>query len=187
MAVTLVKEDGTGLANANSYEDVAGADQYMENTGRKAQWKAFSSAVRTSALIVATQFMDSYYRCRYLGVRAEATIDTQALEFPRDGLAAPSGAAILSANIPVEILQAAAEYALVAAAGPIQSNPTQSATGRGLSYERKRVEGAVEIEKHYDGSPGGSPLSISQAYPAADLILSRWLKSAIAGGLLLRA
>lgn len=186
MAVTLTKEDGTGLANSNSYEDIAGADQYMENTGRKAQWKAFSSAVRTSALLVATQFMDDYYRCRYLGVRAEATIDTQALEFPRDGLAAPSGAEIPSANIPPEILEACAEYALVAAAGPIQANPTTSGSGRSIKVEKKRVEGAVSIETEYDGSPTGS-LSIAKAYPAAELILSRWLKPAVLGRLLLRA
>ena len=51
MAVTLVKEDGTGLPNANSYEDDVGASQYMEDTGRKTEWRAFSGADRTSALI----------------------------------------------------------------------------------------------------------------------------------------
>ena len=183
MAVTLVKEDGTGLANANAYEDVAGAGQYLENTGRKAEWTAHASSVRTTALIAATLFMDSTYRCRYLGVRAEATIDTQLLEFPRDGLFAPSGAAILSANIPVEVLQACAEYALVAAAGPIQPNPTYSDSGRAVSMERKLVVGAVEIETAYDGSPSGV---INRRYPAAERILSKWLKASTAA-LLLRA
>jgi len=183
MAVTLVKEDGTGLPNANSYEDDASASQYMEDTGRKAEWRAFSGAERTSALIAATLFMDSTYRCRYLGVRAAATIDTQALEFPRDDLYLPSGAAKPSTDIPLEVQQACAEYALVAASGPIQPDPTYSDSGRAVSMERKRVEGAVEIETQYDGSPAGV---INRRYPAAERILSRWLRVNV-GGLLLRA
>ena len=47
MAITLIQEDGTGLANANVYATIAEAAQDLENTGRKDAWGAFSSAVHS--------------------------------------------------------------------------------------------------------------------------------------------
>ena len=104
MPHTIKVEDGTGLVDANSYVSLADAESYIEATGRQKNpaWLAAGTAEKNSALINATQYMDTTYLCRYLGERAEATIDTQALEFPRDGLFAPSGAAIPSADIPPE-------------------------------------------------------------------------------------
>lgn len=173
MAITLTKEDGTGLANANAYEDVAGANQYMEDTGRRTEWTAFSSAERRSALIVATQFMDQTYRCRWLGVPQESTQDTQALDWPREGLFLPSGAVRPASPIPDAILQGCAEYALIAASDAgINPDPTYDASGRALSYDRKRVEGAVEIEKHFTG--GTTPV-INRTYPKAEAVLREFL------------
>jgi len=174
MAVTLIKEDGTGaVSGANAYEDVAGANQYMENTNRKDEWTAFSQATRRAALLTATQYMDDRYRCRYLGVRQESTEDTQPLEFPREDLFFPSGAEIPAAQIPVEILEACAEFALIAAAGPIQPDPVYDSTGRSVERKLVRVEGAVTKDTTYGGSP--TPV-LNRRYPAAEQILSRWLR-----------
>lgn len=173
MAITLTKEDGTGLANANAYEDVAGANQYMEDTGRRTEWTAFSSAERRSALIVATQFMDQTYRCRWLGVPQESTQDTQALDWPREGLFLASGAVRPASPIPPAIAQACAEYALIAASPQgINPDPTYDPTGRSVREKEVRVEGAVRKKTVYDG--GTTPV-INRRYPAAEGVLREFL------------
>lgn len=180
-------EDGTGLPDANSYITLAEAETYLDATGRACAgaWSLASTDDKNSALINATQYMDTTYRCRYLGERAEATIDTQALEFPRDGLFAPSGAAIDSADIPPEIGNACAEFALIAIAGEIQPDPAPvDASGRTVELLRVRVEGAVEKETRYTGGSATSG-SARRSYPRAERVLRKWLRPA--SRLLLRA
>lgn len=172
MAVTLVKEDGTGLANANSYADAADALAYMEQTGRKSVWSAFSANDRLSALIVATAYMDDIYADRFLGVPSVATEDVQALAWPRDELTLPSGAAIASADIPPEIAQAAAEFALISAQGNLDPNPTYDATGRAVKVSKVRVEGAVSKETEFEG--GTRPVT-RRKHPTAERVLRKWL------------
>ena len=172
MAITLTKEDGTGLANANSYEDDAGASAYMEQTGHKAVWRAFSASQRNAALIVATQFMDQKYNARWLGILAEATEDTQALNWPRDDLFLPSGAVLPSDPIPVEIAQGCAEYALIDAGGGINPDPTYDASGRSVKITEVLVVGAVGKKTEFDG--GTAPVT-NRRYPAAEGVLRKWL------------
>ena len=173
MAVTLVKEDGTGTLAANSYEDAAGALAYMEQTGRKSAWTAYSANERLAALINATAYMDDTYGARYLGILSVATQDTQVLAWPRDDLYLPSGAAIASANIPVEIAQACAEFALIDAAGQLDPNPIYDATGRSVKVSKVRVEGAVEKETEYDG---GTRPTTKRRHPTAERVLRKWLQ-----------
>ena len=172
MAITLIQEDGTGLANANSYEDDAGATAYLENTGRKSEWKAFSTQDRLAALLVATQFMDQTYRCRWLGVPVVATQDTQALDWPREGLFLPSGDPRPADPIPEAIAQGCAEYALIAATSGINPDPTYDPTGRSVQEKTVRVEGAVSKKTVYDG--GTTPV-INRRYPAAEGVLREFL------------
>ncbi|MCK5497313.1 MAG: hypothetical protein KAI41_07280 [Hyphomicrobiaceae bacterium] len=185
MPHTIKVEDGTGLVDANSYVSLADAESYIEATGRQKNpaWLAAGTAEKNSALINATQYMDTTYLCRYLGERAEATIDTQALEFPRDGLFAPSGAAIPSADIPPEIANACAEFALVDVAGEIQPDPVPvDDSGRTVTFKRVRVEGAVEKETRYTGA---SNANTRRKYPRAERVLRKWLRPV--SRLLLRA
>ena len=172
MAVTLIKEDGTGLANANSYADAADALAYMETTGRKSVWTAFSANDRLSALIVASAYMDDVYAARYLGELNEPTQDTQALQWPRQGLLYPSGALILPADIPPEIAQACAEFALISAQGNLDPNPTYDASGRAIKVSKVRVEGAVSKETEFDG--GTAPVT-RRKHPSAERVLRKWL------------
>jgi hypothetical protein len=182
MAVTVVKEDGTGLANANSYADEADALAYLESTGRKDAWTAFSGNDRRAALIVATQYMDDTYVNRYLGIVSVATQDTQALLWPRDELTLPSGADLASNLIPPEVAQACAEDALVAATDGIDPNPTYDPSGRSVKVSKVRVEGAVSKETEFDG--GTRPV-VNRRHPAAERVLRKWLTPS--SRLLLRA
>src|SRR5678816_1654927 len=79
MALTLIKEDGSGLANANAYADVAEGDAYHEGHLYATDWTAASGATKAAALVMATRLIDAYYQFR--GFKAH---DAQALQWPRE-------------------------------------------------------------------------------------------------------
>ena len=94
MPLTLIKEDGTGLANANAYADVAEGDAFHEGHLYATDWTGASGPTKTAALVFATRLIDAYYQFR--GFKAH---DAQALQWPRD-LArdddAPSGRGLVA-------------------------------------------------------------------------------------------
>jgi hypothetical protein len=78
MALTLIKEDGTGLPDANSYADAADGDAYHEGHLYATAWTAAVTGDKEKALVMATRLIDSQYR--FLGFRAH---ETQGLQWPR--------------------------------------------------------------------------------------------------------
>lgn len=76
--MSLIVEDGTGLADAESYVSAATAGAYHDGMGNSA-WDAATEAAKESALRRATQYIDSQYR-----FRGDPLTTTQALAFPRD-------------------------------------------------------------------------------------------------------
>ena len=79
MPLTLIKEDGTGRADANSYADVASGDAYHEGHLYATDWTAANSTTKAAALVMATRLIDAHFRFR--GYKAHAT---QALQWPRE-------------------------------------------------------------------------------------------------------
>ncbi len=79
MALTLVKEDGTGRTDANSYATVAEADSYFDAHLYASAWTAATAVTKAAALVMATRLVDSQYQ--FHGYRAH---DTQALQWPRE-------------------------------------------------------------------------------------------------------
>ena len=79
MALTLVKEDGTGKSNANSYADVTDGDSYFEGHLYASAWTAATSGTKAAALVMATRLVDSQFQ--FNGFRAN---ETQALQWPRE-------------------------------------------------------------------------------------------------------
>jgi hypothetical protein len=79
MPLVLVKEDGSGMANANSYADVAEGDAFHEGHLYATDWTGANSTTRTAALVFATRLIDAYYQFR--GFKAH---DAQALQWPRE-------------------------------------------------------------------------------------------------------
>ena len=79
MALTLIKEDGTGRTDANSYATAAEADSYFEAHLYASAWAAATAATKAAALVMATRLVDSQYQ--FYGYRAH---DTQALQWPRE-------------------------------------------------------------------------------------------------------
>jgi len=79
MALTLVKEDGTGLSNANSYASVADGDAYFEGHLYASAWTAATALTKAAALVMATRLVDSQFQ--FNGYRAH---EAQALQWPRE-------------------------------------------------------------------------------------------------------
>src|SRR5512142_3139964 len=79
MALTLVKEDGTGKSDANSYADVADGDAYFEGHLYATAWTGATDDAKAAALVMATRLVDSQFQ--FNGFRAH---ETQALQWPRE-------------------------------------------------------------------------------------------------------
>lgn len=168
MAIQFQHEDGTGLAGSTSYASDAEADQYMENTGRKDAWKAFSANDRKAAMNSATAYMDDIYGARYCGELPEATADTQALLWPRINVPNNRGGYFDEppAEIPWIVHEACMEFAIAYLQnGNGTLYPVTVADGRAVKRALVRVEGAVTKETEYDG---GKVQPTRRKYPLAE-------------------
>jgi len=79
MPLTLIKEDGSGIADANAYADAADSDSYHEGHLYATAWTAASASNKDKALVMATRLIDSQFQ--FGGSKANAT---QALQWPRE-------------------------------------------------------------------------------------------------------
>lgn len=77
MAITLTVEDGSGLADANTYISQADADAYFADRDNVV-WAAAEADAKAAALIQATQYLDTRYT-----FKGQRLTTTQALEWPR--------------------------------------------------------------------------------------------------------
>jgi hypothetical protein len=62
MALTLIKEDGTGLAAANSYASADDGDSYHEGHTAATAWTGATTAKKEAALVMATRVIDACFR-----------------------------------------------------------------------------------------------------------------------------
>ena len=119
MALVLIKEDGTGRPDANSYANAADADAYHEAHLYAAPWKAASAANKEMALVMATRLIDCSYQ--FSGFKS---VDAQSLQWPRrkcpdpdrdDSFARPlsldSGRYLASNQVPRAVVDATCEMA----------------------------------------------------------------------------
>ena len=78
MALTLIKEDGTGKADANAYANAADCDAYHEGHLYATAWVGATAEQKDAALVMATRLIDAEYQ--FGGVKATFV---QALQWPR--------------------------------------------------------------------------------------------------------
>ncbi|MGZ4965288.1 MAG: DnaT-like ssDNA-binding protein [Limisphaerales bacterium] len=78
MALVVVKEDGTGLANANSYAVAADGDDYHAAHLYASAWTGATAGNKDIALVMATRLIDA--QCEFLGFHKS---NVQALQWPR--------------------------------------------------------------------------------------------------------
>lgn len=168
----MTPEDGTGLANADSYVSVAEADAYADARGW-ADWTG-STAQKEHRLVTATAYIDATYRFR--GVIATTT---QALAWPRlddarQSLTDPEGRPLT--GVPKAVKSACIELARVAVTQALTPAPEAAAV------KRERVKaGSVETETEY-AVAGGSTADPSPSV-MADRLLAGLVVSSVAGGL----
>jgi hypothetical protein len=160
--MSFVPEDGTGLANANSYVALAYADAYFAE--RSVKWTG-SDTLRQSWLVRATDYINARFSSRLLGTKSFPLV--QALEFPR----------ILDSTIgsvmPVNLLKATCEYAYRAKLYPILA-PDLVLSDNGLFFEQvsEKVGPIDTTTKYFDPNKG---FMLIRPYPAADLLIRPFL------------
>jgi hypothetical protein len=154
--MTLIVEDGTGLANAESYASVAEFQAYHANIGNDVT--LITDTTIEQLLRRATQYMVSVYRSRWQGRR---TLSTQALDFPRYDVIV-EGYSVLSNIVPAEVKNACCELALKANSATLLDDKTQTVI-------REKVD-VIEVE--YDKN---SP--VQTRYSQIDNLLSVFLSS----------
>lgn len=178
MAVTVIVEDGTVVANANSYISVADATTYFTNRPNT-DWTAASADEKAAALIKATDYMVQKYRLKWRGIRVNFD---QVLDWPRAGVitedfyspeTAPrptifTGLAYEYPTnvVPLEVKNACCE---LAARSLASSDPLNADLSRGGAVKREKV-GTLEVE--YFGN--AVPYTV---YQAIDDLLRPFFKS----------
>jgi len=156
--MSLIVEDGTGLATAETYISVADASTYFTARGNTT-WDAIATdALREAYLRQAAEYMLSNYRDRWQGLRINKD---QALDWPRNGVVV-SGYTLAYDSVPTIIERACAELALNASSAELQPDLTQ-----GVLSEKV---GPIEVE--YDKS---SPQATR--YKAIEAMIAPFLKS----------
>ena len=94
MALTLIKEDGTGLADANSYASVADGDAYHDGHLYASAWTAASDAQKAVALVMASRLIDAEFQ--FNGTRTNVV---QGLQWPRARCPEPD-----AIHVPLQVL-----------------------------------------------------------------------------------
>jgi hypothetical protein len=94
MPITLVKEDGTGLANANAYADLVDANAYYDGHLYASAWTGASDDQKAVALVMASRLIDAEWQ--FNGTRTNAV---QGLQWPRAKCPEPD-----NVHVPISVL-----------------------------------------------------------------------------------
>src|SRR5512136_2112122 len=178
MALTLIKEDGTGRTDANSYATAAEADSYFEAHLYASAWTAATAATKAAALVMATRLVDSQYQ--FNGYRAH---DTQALQWPRERCPDPDRnlvtgttlSPVLTNFVPSTQVPSGVAFAVCEMARELLiADRTAAPPGEGISSTQ------TSISTH--DSAGGSSSQSSTTYSKEDMrpIISRVAQAMLA-------
>jgi hypothetical protein len=175
MAVQLILETGAGVNEANTYTTVSHADQYLENSGRKAgAWSDAGNSGKQAALIQAFFYMLSRWRGRWKGF---PTNQYQGGDWPQREQFYPSGHAIASNEIPDDLEHAQIEYAyamLNAGLTELAPVPLVDDTGRVVTEATDKVDVLVQTRRYSDKGSASS-VGSARSYPIADGLLSHYV------------
>ncbi|MDH3377779.1 MAG: hypothetical protein OEQ39_12595 [Gammaproteobacteria bacterium] len=184
--MTIIVEDGTVIASANSYVSVADADTYFENLGTTLWIETASDEAKEASLVRAASYMQQKYRLLWKGSRVQAF---QSLDWPRRGVDVPDffdpffrqvnvplqfqDTVFIGENvIPVEVQQAQMLLAIsaidAAGAATISLQPNY-----GRKTKREKV-GDLEVE--YMTAEDGGNTSQTETYWTATRIIEPYLR-----------
>lgn len=126
MALTLIKETGAGLTDANAYANTADGDAYHDGHLYATPWTAATLANKEAALVMATRLIDGQFQ--FDGVKAN---EAQALQWPREDCHDPDGDDELPSDaVPKAVIEATCEMAREL----LVVDRTAAPAGEGLKY-----------------------------------------------------
>ena len=130
MALTLIKEDGTGKVDANAYANTADGDAYHDGHLYAAAWTAASAGNKDKALVFASRLIDGQFQ--FNGAKAS---EAQALQWPRAGCHDPdadgwNGGTVADNIVPKAVMEATCEMAREL----LIVDRTAAPVGEGLKY-----------------------------------------------------
>ena len=131
--MTITVEDGTIVANADSYQSVAGADAYFTEHGDPSTWSDATTAAKEGALKYATRWLDNnhtWYSC--------IISTSQVLGHPRAAFTDTEGRSIAGPDtMATALLEATAEMA---------NEHLQTAVNESVGNKRRERIGSSEVE-----------------------------------------
>ena len=160
--MAFIVEDGTVVADANSYAAVAYADAYFADR-LITDWTG-TDPEKQAALIKGTDYIETMFGARFKGEPIE---ENQSLYLPTD---------YWGEVVPNDAQKATCEYALRALVAELAPDPVVSDSG--IAVKRtKSVVGPISDETEYmETGPGATP-TLLKPYPAADMLLAPLLRS----------
>jgi len=164
---TIVVEDGTGVASANSFASLATADQYQSDRGRTT-WASAATADRESAMIRAMSFM---WSLPWKGKLAEKE---QATPWPRVYVYDDDRRLWDDAVVPTRVIYGFLE----AAYRELTAGTLLPDLDRGGAIKRKKVD-VLETE-WFQGAPAATTFQEIEAMLSA-FLYSSWNMELIRG------
>lgn len=173
--MALIKEDGSIVANANSYADVADADAYQTDRGRQA-WLDADAEVKNAALVRATDYIESRFGLRFIG---QPLGDVQELAWPRINASYPAtGNAFPTDAVPECVLDATILYAEqtigtgLTTDGMTELSIVPEVSQSNIKAKKEKVDVLEESTEFFGG---GESLRTIQPIPDADRAIRKWL------------
>ena len=146
MALTLTKEDGSGLANANAYADAVDGDAYHDGHLYATAWVGATLADKEKALVMASRLIDAEFQ--FNGTRTNAV---QGLQWPRKDCHDPDG----ETELPPDVVPPAVQHAICELARELLiADRTAAPAGEGLKYYNN-----VGVQTGYDKTDRRAVLS----------------------------
>ncbi len=179
--MTIIVEDGSVVANANSYISVADANAYFTTTGDTLWTEDADDAAKERALILGAQYMQQKWRLRWKGSRIEAQ---QRLDWPRTGVDVPDFFDPFLKNtfvpvafqntyfIPADVIPQEVIDAQLLLATASLSDDGQSAVSLQTSLGRltKKEKAAVLEVEYFAPGEGGSSRQTTNYWDAKQII-----------------
>jgi hypothetical protein len=160
----LIVEDGTGVADANSYGALSVVTAYvtLRQDSKLLPWLSADESNQVAAAIIATDYVDSRWRfCGEITYPGDDDTDPQGLRWPRSYMVDERGVEVEEDEIPIGLLDSWCEY-VARAIDPTTNEArmlrtdleTEDASGRRVKEELKKIGPLVKQIKYQSGRAG---------------------------------
>jgi hypothetical protein len=173
MAITLIVENGSKPAGANTYVSLVDAATYHATFGNSAWTDLTDDDIKSQALVLATQSVDLLYGERYDSAIFPSS--TQELLWPRMWFTDANQRIVLDGTIPKALKDAVAEIALLSLDG-VDIFPL-AATAQNVRDQTIQVGGISISTSNYRPNSGES----FTGFRKVDIVIRPILKRTFAG------